>query len=90
MLRMAVLVGGLFFVMSAECARASEPRHRPELVMVALSGHLLTGNTPERFRPDDVRAWVGCIRRTAFCSARGGNVAVSPGERRSLESCPRH
>ena len=58
MLRMAVLVGGLFFVMSAECARASEPRHRPELVMVALSGHLLTGNTPERFRPDDVRAWV--------------------------------
>ena len=58
MLRTAILVGGLFFVMSAEHARASEARHRPELVMVALSGHLLTGNTPERFRPDDVRAWV--------------------------------
>jgi len=33
-------------------------QRRPELVMVALSGHLLTGNHPDRFSPDDVRAWV--------------------------------
>lgn len=35
---------------------AAEPQ--PELVMVALSGHLLVGYTPARFSPDDVRAWV--------------------------------
>ena len=58
MLRNAVLVGVLLFVMSAERARAAETEHRPELVMVALAGHLLTGNTPERFHPNHVRAWV--------------------------------
>jgi len=44
--------------MFATCARVSEAEDRPELVMVALSGHLLTGNTPERFHPDHVRACV--------------------------------
>ena len=58
MLRTAVLAGVLFFVMSAGRARATEAERRPELVMVALSGHLLTGNTPGRFHPDHVRAWV--------------------------------
>jgi hypothetical protein len=52
------LMGILLGPMSAESLCAAAAEHRPELVMVALSGHLLTGNTPERFSPDDVRAWV--------------------------------
>ena len=39
-------------------AQSAETGPRPELVMVALSGHLLTGHTPESFNPDDVQAWV--------------------------------
>ena len=47
--------------------------------MVALSGHLLTGNTPERFRPDDVRAWVAAcdemgVTRILWCGAYVGNA----------------
>ncbi len=52
------LMGILLGAMSAGSLRATAAEHRPELVMIALSGHLLTGNTPERFSPDHVRAWV--------------------------------
>ncbi len=39
-------------------AQSAETGPQPELVMEALSGHLLTGHTPESFNPDDVQAWV--------------------------------
>jgi hypothetical protein len=53
------LMGILLGAMSAESLRAAAAEHRPELVMVALSGHLLDdGYHPERFSPDDVRGWV--------------------------------
>ena len=53
------LMGILWGPMSAGSLRATAAEHRPELVMVALSGHLIgSGYCPERFSPDHVRAWV--------------------------------
>ena len=44
----------------------------------------------DHFKQFRLYVLIGCIRCTAFCSARGGNGAVSRRVRTSFESCPRH